>query len=93
MLLTPVTVFNLFSKGLAINLEVSPGEAPSRNTDTEINGSCTFGDAAISEKHCNFFVNKGNAKFEDMKNLIEFVADCVFKKTGIRLEKEIKILE
>ena len=47
MLLTPVTVFNLFSKGLAINLEVSPGEAPSRNTDTEINGSCTFGDAAI----------------------------------------------
>ncbi len=53
----------------------------------------SFGDASISEKHCNFFVNKGNAKFEDMKNLIEFVADCVFKKTGIRLETEIKIVE
>ena len=53
----------------------------------------SFGDASISEKHCNFFVNKGNAKFEDMKNLIEFVADSVFKKTGIKLEKEIKILE
>ena len=29
-----------------------------------------FGDACISEKHCNFFVNKGDAKFEDMKKLI-----------------------
>ena len=53
----------------------------------------SFGDASISEKHCNFFVNKGNAKFEDMKNLIKFVADCVFKKTGIKLETEIKIIE
>ena len=53
----------------------------------------SFGDASISEKHCNFFVNKGNAKFEDMKKLIEFVSNSVFEKTGIRLEKEIKILE
>ena len=52
-----------------------------------------FGDACISEKHCNFFVNKGNATYEDMKNLIEFVSDSVMKKTGIKLEKEIKILE
>ena len=53
----------------------------------------SFGDASISDKHCNFFVNKGNAKFEDMKNLIDFVTDCVFKKTGIKLETEIKIVE
>ena len=53
----------------------------------------SFGDACISEKHCNFFVNKGNAKFEDMKNLIDFVAENVLEKTGISLEKEIKILE
>ncbi len=53
----------------------------------------SFGDASISEKHCNFFVNKGNAKFEDMKKLIEFVSESVFKKTGIKLETEIKILE
>ena len=45
----------------------------------------SFGDACISEKHCNFFVNKGNAKFEDMKNLIDFVSESVFKKTGIKL--------
>ena len=53
----------------------------------------SFGDACISEKHCNFFVNKGNAKFEDMKKLIDYVAKNVLEKTGISLEKEIKILE
>ena len=53
----------------------------------------SFGDACISEKHCNFFVNKGNAKFEDMKKLIDFVSRSVFKETGVKLEKEIKILE
>ena len=53
----------------------------------------SFGEACISEKHCNFFVNKGNAKFEDMKKLIDFVSESVFEKTGIKLETEIKILE
>ena len=53
----------------------------------------SFGDAGISEKHCNFFVNKGNAKFEDMKKLIEFVSESVLKKTGVKLQTEIKILE
>ena len=53
----------------------------------------SFGDASISEKHCNFFVNRGNAKFKDMKKLIDFVSECVFKKTGVKLETEIKILE
>ena len=53
----------------------------------------SFGDACISEKHCNFFVNKGNAEFKDMKKLIEFVSESVLKKTGIKLETEIKILE
>ncbi len=53
----------------------------------------SFGDACISDKHCNFFVNKGNAKFEDMKKLIDYVAKSVLEKTGISLEKEIKILE
>ena len=52
-----------------------------------------FGDACISEKHCNFFVNKGNATFEDMSKLINFVSKKVLEKTGINLEKEIKILE
>ena len=53
----------------------------------------SFGDACISKKHCNFFVNKGDAKFEDMKRLIEFVSKSVLKKTGVKIETEIKILE
>ena len=53
----------------------------------------SFGDAHISEKHCNFFVNKGDATFDDMNNLINYVSSEVFKKTGIKLEKEIKILK
>ena len=53
----------------------------------------TFGDACISQKHCNFFVNKGNAKFADMKKLIDYVSNKVLEKTGVELEKEIKILE
>jgi len=53
----------------------------------------SFGDAHISNKHCNFFVNKNNASFKDMNTLIEFVKASVEKKTGIVLEKEIKILK
>jgi len=53
----------------------------------------SFGDAHISNKHCNFFVNRNNASFEDMNKLIEFVKMSVEKKTGIVLEKEIKILK
>ena len=53
----------------------------------------SFGDACISDKHYNFFVNKNNASFKDMIKLIKFVEESVEKKTGIKLEKEIKILE
>ena len=53
----------------------------------------SFGDACISHKHCNFFINKGNATFDDMLKLINYVAKNVLEKTGISLEKEIKILK
>ena len=50
------------------------------------------GDAQISEKHCNFFVNKGNAKSNDVENLINKVKEKVLNKTGINLELEIQII-
>jgi len=50
------------------------------------------GEAHISEKHCNFFVNNGNAKSSDLENLIKSVKDKVSKKTGINLELEIQII-
>ena len=52
-----------------------------------------FGDAEISNKHCNFFVNKNNATFKDMKNLIDFVKENVKLKTGINIETEIEIIQ
>tara|TARA_Y100000590_G_scaffold177304_1_gene202486 strand:+ start:218 stop:1129 length:912 start_codon:yes stop_codon:yes gene_type:complete len=52
-----------------------------------------FGDAEISKKHCNFFVNNNNATFKDMKKLIEFVKENVKLKTGINIETEIEIIQ
>ena len=55
--------------------------------------SLNFGDAAISKKHANFFVNKKDASFDDMKKLISTVRDKVFKKTGVTINTEIIIVE
>ena len=52
-----------------------------------------FGDAKISEKHSNFFVNCNNSSFKDMKALIDFVKNKVKEKTGIDINLEIIILE
>ncbi len=52
-----------------------------------------YGDAAISEKHANFFVNKKNAKSADMKSLINFVKKKVKDKTGVKLDLEIVLVE
>ena len=50
------------------------------------------GDAIISKKHCNFFVNDGNAKSADIEKLIKKVKKTVHDKTGVNLELEIKII-
>ncbi len=51
-----------------------------------------IGDAKISEKHCNFFINNGNAKTADIEELINKVKKQVHSKTGVTLELEIKII-
>ena len=50
------------------------------------------GDAKISEKHCNFFINNGTAKASDIEKLINKVKKEVQNKTGVDLELEIKII-
>ncbi len=50
------------------------------------------GDAQISNKHCNFFINNGNANSSDIELLINKVKKTVSKKTGVNLELEIKII-
>ena len=50
------------------------------------------GDAQISQKHCNFFVNNGKAKSEDLEKLIYQVKKKVLDKTGTNLELELQII-
>ena len=59
---------------------------------SSVPNNTSFGDATISEKHFNFFVNKNKATFQEMKKLIDFVKKNVKKKTGINLDLEIEIV-
>jgi len=49
-----------------------------------------IGDAVISEKHCNFMINQGDANASDMEQLGEFVKNKVKDHSGIELKWEIK---
>ncbi len=49
------------------------------------------GDAAVSEKHANFIINKGNAKSSDILDLINKIKETVLMEKNIKLNTEIKI--
>jgi UDP-N-acetylmuramate dehydrogenase len=51
-----------------------------------------IGGAAISEDHANFLLNRDNATGADIFRLMESCRDIVFRKTGVYLEPEIKLL-
>ena len=50
------------------------------------------GDCQVSEKHCGFLINNGNATYKEMIDFIEEVASIVFEKTGFKLEREVKVI-
>lgn len=50
-------------------------------------------DAWVSEKHSGFVVNKGNASYKEVMELIEYVQKVVFEKFGVKLETEVRILK
>jgi UDP-N-acetylmuramate dehydrogenase len=50
------------------------------------------GDAAVSEKHCGFVINKGNASALEFLSVVHDVIDTVNQKFGVTLEPEIKYL-
>ena len=52
----------------------------------------SVGGAMVSEQHCNFLVNTGNANATDLENLGNLVQKKVQDATGIELEWEIKLL-
>ena len=47
------------------------------------------GDAAVYENHCNFIINRGNARSSDVLALAEELKDKVYKAFGVRLEEEV----
>jgi len=49
-----------------------------------------IGDASISELHCNFMINNGNATAKDLEDLGDFVQKKVFEDSGVELNWEIK---
>lgn len=59
--------------------------------DSGLRGA-TFGDAMVSEKHCGFIINKGNATASDVIQLKNFIQEEVYKKFGVSLEPEVRII-
>ena len=59
--------------------------------DADLRGY-TVGGAQVSEKHCGFVVNKGNATAADVLQLIEDVKKIVYDKFQVELEPEVKML-
>lgn len=52
----------------------------------------TVGGAQVSEKHCGFVINKGNATAKDVADLIAQVQEKVQKTFGVTLETEVKMI-
>lgn len=52
----------------------------------------SIGDAEISQKHANFFINKGHATAKDLLALIRLAQEKVAEKFNIKLEPEVKII-
>ena len=52
----------------------------------------SVGDAQVSEKHCGFVINKGNATATDIRRLMNEVSNRVKEKFGVELEPEVILL-
>ena len=52
----------------------------------------SVGDAQVSEKHCGFVINRGNATASEIMELIQEVQKRVYEQSGVRLEPEVKLL-
>lgn len=51
-----------------------------------------YGDAQVSEKHCGFVINVGEATFEHVITLIRMIQKVVYDKFNVKLEPEVKII-
>ena len=52
-----------------------------------------LGGAQVSDKHAGFVINRGDASFEDVIRIMEHIKETVYKRTGVELEPEVKIID
>jgi UDP-N-acetylmuramate dehydrogenase len=69
-----------------------PGDSAGRLLDMSGCKGLRVGGAVVSDVHANFIINSGDASGRDIAELVELCRDMVFRKTGICLENEIKLL-
>jgi UDP-N-acetylmuramate dehydrogenase len=68
-----------------------PGASAGRMLDEQGLKGLSVGDARVSERHANFFVNAGRASARDMLALIAQVRERVEKSYGVVLENEVVV--
>jgi len=68
-----------------------PGASAGRMIDELGLKGMAVGDARVSDRHANFFVNAGKASAQDMLTLIADVRECVRKAYGFELENEVVV--
>ena len=100
-------IMEIISERKKRRLETQPLEYPSagsvfRNPEGDFAGRLieeigfkgkTVGGAKVSEKHANFIINSGNAKGEEIKQLINEIKDKVKEKYNIELKVEQEFIE
>ncbi len=69
-----------------------PGHAAGRLIEMCGLKGISVGGAVVSEKHANYIINRGGARAADVIALAGQIKKAVFKKTGIQLEEEVKLL-
>ncbi|URA10024.1 UDP-N-acetylmuramate dehydrogenase [Thermospira aquatica] len=52
----------------------------------------SIGGAKVYEKHANFIINTGSARADDVIRLLEEIERLVYEKTGVHLEREVRII-
>jgi UDP-N-acetylmuramate dehydrogenase len=66
-----------------------PGLSAGRMIDALGLKGFSVGDARVSDRHANFFINAGHARCDDMLSLIAAVCDRVRQAHGVALETEV----
>jgi UDP-N-acetylmuramate dehydrogenase len=69
-----------------------PGDSAGRVVEAAGLKGARVGDAWVSDKHANFIVNRGHATAKDVLTLIKKVRAQVARKTGVKLELELRLV-